>query len=300
MKQKTLNDSIRLEGKGLHTGQYIHLSLHPAEPDTGIRLRRTDLDGQPCFEALAEYVSGTSRGTVLENGKWKISTVEHLLSALFAMEVTNCLIDVDAPEVPILDGSAKPYVEAIMLIGIREQEKEVRLWYVTEPIELDNGKGSRMVLLPSERYEAEVKVDYPSPVLNVQMARLDDLQHYAEEIAPARTFCFLREIELLLHLGLIKGGDLQNALVIYDKKVSQWSLNRLADKLGQPRMDNAQLGYLSPLLFPNEPARHKLLDLVGDMSLLGYRIVAHIYAEKPGHGFNTWCCRQLRQLIIDN
>jgi UDP-3-O-[3-hydroxymyristoyl] N-acetylglucosamine deacetylase/3-hydroxyacyl-[acyl-carrier-protein] dehydratase len=237
---------------------------------------------------------------VLENGKWKVSTVEHLLSALYGLGITNCLIEVDAPEVPILDGSAKPYVDAITSTGIKEQEAEAHTVVITEPIEFDNGKGSRMVLLPAEKYEAEVKVNYDSPILGEQSALMDDLTQYASQISPARTFCFLREIELLLHLNLIKGGDIKNALVTYDKKVTQWSLNRLADKLGQPRIDNAQLGYLSELIFPNEPARHKLLDLVGDMSLLGKRIIGHIYAERPGHGFNTWCCKQLRERLKNN
>lgn len=297
MKQATLKDSLSFEGKGLHTGLMVHLRLHPAEVNTGIRICRVDLDGQPCYEALADLVSGTSRGTVLEKGKWKVSTVEHLMSALYGMGVTNCLVEVDAPEIPILDGSAKPYVDAIERVGVSEQDAEAKVFYVTEPIEFDNGKGSRMVLLPAVRYEAEVKIMFDSPILTEQSALLDDLALYKESISPARTFCFLREIELLLHLGLIKGGDMNNALVIYDKKMNQWLLNRLADKLGQPHLDNEQLGYLTPLKFDNEPARHKLLDLVGDMSLLGRRIIGHIYAERPGHGFNTLCCKELRKRL---
>ncbi|MBQ7192217.1 MAG: UDP-3-O-acyl-N-acetylglucosamine deacetylase [Paludibacteraceae bacterium] len=297
MKQATLKDSLSFEGKGLHTGLMVHLRLHPAEVNTGIRICRVDLDGQPCYEALADLVSGTSRGTVLEKGKWKVSTVEHLMSALYGMGVTNCLVEVDAPEIPILDGSAKPYVDAIERVGVSEQDAEAKVFYVTEPIEFDNGKGSRMVLLPAVRYEAEVKIMFDSPILTEQSALLDDLALYKESISPARTFCFLREIELLLHLGLIKGGDMNNALVIYDKKMNQWLLNRLADKLGQPHLDNEQLGYLTPLKFDNEPARHKLLDLVGDMSLLGRRIIGHIYAERPGHGFNTHCCKELRKRL---
>ncbi len=297
MRQQTLKTGFSVEGKGLHTGQLIHAAVLPAEENTGIRLCRTDLPGRPSYEALADYVGGTSRGTVLENGKWKISTVEHLLAALYAMGVTNCLIETDAPEIPIMDGSSLPFVREIEKAGVMPQEAEAKEWAVKEPIRLDNGKGSTMLLEPSDKYEVEVHVDYPSPVLNKQSAVLTDLSDFAAEIAPARTFCFLREIEWLLRLGLIKGGDMQNALVIYDKKVSQWSLNRMADKMGQPRLDADKLGYLSPLKYDNEPARHKLLDIIGDLSLTGCRLRGKITATCPGHGFNTWCCRQLRTII---
>ena len=293
MKQATLSGSIYVEGKGLHTGLHIRLALHPAAEDSGIRITRTDLAGKPCCEAHVGYVSGTSRGTVLENGDWKVSTVEHLLSALYALGVTNCLIETDGPEVPILDGSALPYVRLIEQVGVKLQETEAKEWIVKEPIEFEHN-GSRMLIEPANRFEAFVKIDFPSPIVHIQYAELNDLNLYGSDVAPARTFCFLREIQTLLHLGLIKGGDLQNAVVIYDKKMWQWSLNRLADKLGQPRMDNKQLGYLCELKFHNEPARHKLLDLIGDMSLLSVRIRGRITAEKPGHGFNTWCGKQLR------
>lgn len=297
MKQQTLKTGFSVEGKGLHTGQSIHAAVLPAGEDTGIRLCRTDLPGRPTYEALADYVGGTSRGTVLTNGKWKISTVEHLLAALYATGVTNCLIEVDAPEIPIMDGSSLPFVREIERAGVMPQEAEAKEFVVTEPIRFDNGKGSTMLLEPSDKYEVEVHVDYPSPVLNKQSAVLTDLSDFAAEIAPARTFCFLREIEWLLHLGLIKGGDMQNALVIYDKKVSQWSLNRMADKMGQPRLDADKLGYLSPLKYENEPARHKLLDLIGDLGLAGCHLRGKITATCPGHGFNTWCCRQLKTII---
>ena len=292
MRQTTINESIRIEGKGLHTGLYIHLALHPAKENTGIRICRTDLAGKPGCRVFVGYVSGTSRGTVLEHGDWKVSTVEHLLSALYATGVTNCLIETDAPEVPILDGSALPYVTQINKVGIREQDAEADEWIVKDTIEFEHN-GSRMMIEPANRFETFVKIDFPSPILHIQYAELNDLNLYGREIAPARTFCFLREIKTLLHLGLIKGGDLQNAIVIYDKKMWQWSLNRLADKLGQPRIDNLQLGYLNETKYHNEPARHKLLDLIGDMSLLGKRIRGRITAEKPGHGFNTWCGKQL-------
>lgn len=282
-----------MTGKGLHTGLEIHTHFWPAPVNTGIRFCRTDISGCPTYEALASYVTATSRGTVIENGKWKVSTIEHIMSALYAFGITNCVIELDAPEVPILDGSAKLVVDELLRVGVEEQEAEAKTWVVTEPISFDNGKGCKMQILPSDKYEVEVHVDYPSPILSKQTAVLDDLALYADEVASARTFCFLREIEWLLHLGLIKGGDMQNALVIYDKQISQWSMNRLSDKLGQPRIDASQLGYLSPLHYDNEPARHKLLDLIGDMALLGVRIQGRIIATCPGHGFNTSCAKQL-------
>lgn len=293
MKQHTIKSDFTLVGKGLHTGLEITTHFMPAPVGSGIRFCRTDLPDRPTYEALASYVSATNRGTVIENGKWRISTIEHIMSALYASGITNCLIEVDAPEVPILDGSAKPVVEQLLRVGIEEQEAEAKTWVVTEPVSFDNGKGCTMLIEPCDHYEAIVHVDYPSPILSKQSASISDLSTYADEVAHARTFCFLREIEWLLHLGLIKGGDLSNALVIYDKKISQWSMNRMCDKLGQPRIDATELGYLSPLNYDNEPARHKLLDLIGDMALLGVRIQGRITATCPGHGFNTSCAKQI-------
>ncbi|MBO7501671.1 MAG: UDP-3-O-acyl-N-acetylglucosamine deacetylase [Paludibacteraceae bacterium] len=298
MEQKTLKKAFCLSGKGLHTGAMVHTTVKPATVHTGIRMTRVDLPGKPSCEALVEWVTKTSRGTVLENGQWKISTIEHLMSALYALGVTNAEVEVDAPEVPILDGSAKPWVEAIEEAGLENQGEPAKEWVVTEPVVLHNAKGSRLKILPSEQYEAEVIVDYGSPILGQQVATLKDLKTYPSEIASARTFCFLREIKHLLHVGLIKGGDLQNALVIYDKKIWQWSMNRLAKKMGQDPVDASKLGYMSPLKYDNEPARHKLLDLIGDMALLGVRIRGKVVAEKPGHGFNTWCCKEIRKNIL--
>lgn len=300
MKQHTLKDSFSFEGKGLHTGLYIHATFYPAAKNTGIRLRRVDLPNQPTHEALAEYVSATERGTVVERGKWKISTVEHALSALYAMGVDNCLIVLDGPEMPILDGSARMFVHAIQQVGLEEQDAEQKVFVVEKPIEYRSEHGNHMLLLPSEQYEVEVTLRYPTGLLQEQRAELNDLNDYAREVSAARTFCFMREIEPLLRMGLIKGGDLKNALVIYETPLSQEGFDLIADKLGQPHMDATKLGYLSPLNYPNEPARHKLLDLIGDMSLIGCRIQGRIIATRPGHTFNTQCCRQLRNLVIDN
>ena len=293
MTQTTLRDSFTLHGKGLHTGIDICATVRPAPADNGILFCRTDLPDKPSMPALASFVGGTSRGTVLEHKTWRVSTVEHLMAALYAMGVSNCIVEVDAPEVPILDGSARQWVDAIKRVGIVEQDSPVRELVVSEPIRFDNGKGSVMTIEPCERYKVRVHVDYPSPVLGEQDAELSDLRDFDKEIASARTFCFLREIKPLLHLGLIKGGDLQNALVIYDKRMWQWSMNLLARKLGQKPIDASRLGYLSPLIYENEPARHKLLDVIGDMALLGMPIRGILTVTRPGHGFNTWCCQQL-------
>ena len=293
MRQATIREPFTLCGKGLHTGLMIRATVRPGGEDTGICFCRTDLEGQPTYVASARYVGGTSRGTVLEQGAWKVSTVEHLMAALYAMGVSNCLVEVDGPEVPILDGSARKWVDAVKQVGVVEQTRERDELVITDRVCFDNGKGSRMVIEPCEKYEVQVHVDYPSLVLNKQDAELWDLADFDREIASARTFCFLREIRPLLHLGLIKGGDLQNALVIYDKRMWQWTMNRLARKLGQEPIDASQLGYLSELNYVNEPARHKLLDVVGDMALSGRYIRGRIYVERPGHAFNTWCCKQL-------
>ena len=299
MKQHTLKSSFSFESKGLHTGLHLHATFLPSEENTGIRICRTDLDGRPTYEAVADYVTATERGTVLERGAWKVSTVEHALSALYAMGVDNCLIEVDGPEMPILDGSAKYYVQAIQQVGLQEQNAEQKVFVVTEPIEYLSERGNKMQILPCDHYEAEVTITYPSSsVLPEQKAELKNLGDYTREIASARTFCFVREIEPLLRMGLIKGGDLQNALVIYETPMSQEGLNYMTDKLGQPRLDATKLGYLSPLNYPNEPARHKLLDIIGDMSLVGCRIQGKIIALRPGHTFNTQCAKRLRQLVM--
>ena len=283
---------------GLHTGLFVTATFHPAEVNTGVQLRRVDLPNQPCHQALADYVSGTERGTVLERGKWKVSTVEHALSALYAMGVDNCIIDVDAPEMPILDGSARLFVEEIARVGLVEQDAEQHVYVVKEPVEYISEHGHRMRIEPCDHYEVDVTIAFDSKLLHEQHATLTDLKDYPREVAAARTFCFVREIEPLLRVGLIKGGDLKNALVIYETELSQSGMDYFCDKMGQPRLDATKLGYLSPLNYPNEPARHKLLDVIGDLSLLGLRLQGKIIAYKPGHTFNTQCVRRLRNQVL--
>ncbi len=298
MKQKTLKDEFTLSSVGLHTGLQITATFHPAPADTGVCLRRVDLPGKPCYQALADYVSGTERGTVLERGKWKISTVEHALSALYALGIDNCIIDVDAPEMPILDGSARPFVREIERVGTVEQDAERKVYVVDKPIEYISEHGHVMRIEPCDHYEVDVTIAFQSVLLREQHAQLTKLEDYPREIASARTFCFVREIEPLLRVGLIKGGDLKNALVIYETEMSQEGMDYFCDKLGQPHLDAKKLGYLSPLNYQNEPARHKLLDVIGDMSLLGMHIQGRIVAYKPGHTFNTQCVRRLRNQIL--
>lgn len=298
MKQHTLNETISFSGKGLHTGLTVNCTIAPAEENFGVRICRSDLPGQPTHEALADYVSATERGTVLEYGKWKISTVEHVLSALYALGVDNCLISVDAPEIPILDGSARLFVKEIQRVGLKEQNADQKVFVVDHVIEYQSENGNVMTILPADHYEVKVQLSYPTGLLQNQSAELLDLGDYVREICNARTFCFVREIEPLLRMGLIKGGDLQNALVIYETPMSQEGLDYLTDKLGQPHLDANKLGYLSPLNYSNEPARHKLLDVIGDLSLLGYHLQGKIITTKPGHTFNTQCCRQLRNVVL--
>ena len=298
MKQHTIKESFTLSSVGLHTGLFITATFHPAPENTGVCLRRVDLPGQPCHQALADYVSGTERGTVLERGKWKISTVEHALSALYALGVDNCIIDVDAPEMPILDGSACMFVREIQRVGLEEQNAEQEVYVVKEPIEYISEHGPSMRIEPCDHYEVNVTIAFQSNILREQHASLTNLKDYPQDISSARTFCFVREIEPLLRVGLIKGGDLKNALVIYEQELSQSGMDYFCDKLGQPHLDATKLGYLSPLNYPNEPARHKLLDVIGDVSLLGLRLQGKVIAYKPGHTFNTQCIRRLRNQIL--
>ena len=300
MKQQTIRQPFFFEGKGLHTGLHINAAFRPAPENSGILICRTDLPGRPCRPALARYVAATERGTVLADGEWRVSTVEHALSALYAMGISNCLIEVDAPEMPILDGSALPYVEAIEKAVIEEQEAEAKVWKVNEAITYTAQNGSTFVIEPSEETQAEVEIHFPGNILHDQTATLPHLSDYPKEISAARTFCFVREILPLLQHGLIKGGDLKNALVIYEQPLSQEQMDSMTDMLGVSRLNATQLGFLSPLHYHNEPARHKLLDLLGDLSLTGVRIIGKIHATRPGHGANTEFAKLLTKHITHN
>ena len=298
MKQQTLANSFTLEGKGLHTGLNIRLTFLPAAENTGICIKRVDLPGQPCYEATSDLVSSTQRGTVLEKGEWKISTIEHAMAALSAADIDNCLIEVNAPEFPIMDGSARPFIQAIAEAGVVQQKEDREMFVVRKRIEYVSTDGkSKIVLLPDDHFSVDVHVDYPSPILSNQYASLEHKEDFSTEIADARTFVFVREIEPLLQANLIKGGDLQNALVIYDKPLTQEQIDHIASEMHQPTVSADKLGYLSPLKFDNEPARHKLLDVMGDLMLIGKQIQGKVIASCPGHHTNTEFAKTLRKQI---
>jgi len=296
-KQNTIKQSFTATGKGLHSGLKINLTFLPAPENHGIKIKRVDLPEQPEMDALAEYVTETNRGTVLKKGEVQISTVEHALSALYALGIDNCMLEVDAPEFPILDGSAKHYVEQIQLVGIEEQKAEKDYYIVRKKIEYCIPEtGAKITILPDDIFSVDVHIGFDSSVLNNQFASLSSLENYATEIAASRTFVFVHEIEYLAKLNLIKGGDLKNAIVIYDKPVSQTDFDKLADLMDQPHQDAAKLGYLNGgVKFPNEPARHKLLDVIGDLSLIGKPIKGKVIATFPGHKINTDVAKLIRK-----
>lgn len=300
MKQRTLQNSFTLQGIGLHTGQDILVTFNPAPVDHGYKIRRVDLDEQPVIEALAENVVNTQRGTVLGKGDVTVSTIEHGFSALYALGIDNCLIDVNASEFPILDGSAIEYVQEIRKVGVVEQEKDKDYYIVRNKMEVtDPETGSKLTLLPDDAFCINSFIEFDSHYIPNQSATMDTVTDFEKEIASCRTFVFVREIQQLRNAGLIKGGNLDNAIVIYEKKLSQKELDEIADEIGVPHRNAEELGYLNhrKLAFPNEPARHKLLDIIGDMSLIGKPIKGRLIAHKPGHKINNQLARVIRKDI---
>ena len=299
-KQKTLAASFSLKGKGLHTGLDIEITFNPAPENHGYKIKRTDLEGQPVIDALAEHVVATQRGTVLKKNDVQVSTIEHAMAALYALEIDNCLIEVNAPEFPILDGSARYFVEGIQKVGSVEQNAPRDYYIVKHKIEVkDEESGASLIILPDEKFSVNVLISFDSPVLNNQFASMNDLSEFPSELAASRTFVFVREIEMLLNNNLIKGGDLDNAIVIYDQKLPQESLDKLADMMNVPHLNLKELGYINhePLVFDNEPARHKLLDVIGDVALIGKPIRGRIIATRPGHKINNQFARMIRKDI---
>lgn len=300
--QHTLQSSFSLSGKGLHTGLHLTVTFNPADEDHGYRIRRVDLEGQPEIVPLAENVIDTSRGTVVGTPDCRVSTIEHAMAALVAMGVDNCLIEVDGPEFPILDGSSVLYVREIQRVGLREQQAERRYLEVVEPFEYyDEISGSCLRVQPCDHFALDSTIVFPdSQFIQTQSAVLEHLSDFPEEIASARTFVFVREIEPLLHMGLIKGGDLSNALVIYERRVDQARLDKLSDSLGVKHLDANQLGYIQerPVTWENEPARHKLLDIIGDMALIGRPLKGRIIAIRPGHEANNKFARLVRSKLL--
>ena len=302
-KQKTLAASFSLKGKGLHTGLDIEITFNPAPENHGYKIKRTDLEGQPVIDALAENVVATQRGTVLKKNNVQVSTIEHAMAALYAFEIDNCLIEVNAPEFPILDGSARYFAEAIQKVGSVEQNAPRDYYIVKHKIEVkDEESGASLIILPDEKFTVNVLISFDSPVLSNQFASMNDLSEFPSELAASRTFVFVREIEMLLNNNLIKGGDLDNAIVIYDQKLPQESLDKLADMMNVPHLNLKELGYINhePLVFDNEPARHKLLDVIGDVALIGKPIRGRIIATRPGHKINNQFARMIRKDIKQN
>lgn len=297
MKQRTLSSSFTLKGKGLHTGLELVVTFNPAPVNHGYKIKRVDVEGQPVIDAIAENVVETTRGTVLGANDVKCSTVEHAFAALYAFGIDNVLVEVNGPEFPILDGSATPYVNKLKEIGVVEQEADKEWLIVSEPIEYtDEATGSHVAILPADDFALSVTIDFNSQLMPIQTATLRDINDFETEISSARTFVFVREIEILLSLGLIKGGDLDNAVVIYERETTQENMDKLCKLTKAEWHDAKELGYIQhkPLVWENEPARHKLLDLIGDLSLVGKPIKGHIVATKPGHTINNKFARLLK------
>ena len=302
-KQHTLSKSIKISGTGLHTGVMVEMKLVPANPGFGMQFQRVDLPNKPIIKADCDLVTDTSRGTTLQVGEAKVSTVEHILAALVGSGVDNVLIEINGPEIPIMDGSSAPFIKIIEEAGVLEQDA-AKAWYsIDENIfHYDETKRVEMVALPALDYQITTLIDFNSPVLGTQHAALTTIKDFKAEISPCRTFCFLHELEALLEHDLIKGGDINNAIVVVDKPVTNEEMGRLAKVFKREKIEVKSEGYLNnlELRFPNEPARHKLLDVVGDLALSGYPIKARIIANRPGHSSNVEFAKKIKQYIKKN
>ena len=302
-KQHTLKTAVSISGTGLHTGVLVDMKLNPASPGYGIQFQRVDLPNKPVIKADCDLVTDISRGTTLEVGDAKVSTVEHVLAALVGMGVDNCFIEINGPEIPIIDGSSEPFVELIEETGVVEQDA-AKVWYTLDEniFHADEKKRVEMVAMPAMEYSITTLIDFNSPVLGTQHAGLKHIRDFKNEIAPCRTFCFLHELEMLLDHNLIKGGDVNNAIVIVDKPVDEKEMDRLKKIFKKDKIEVKSEGYLNnlELRFPNEPARHKLLDVVGDLALIGYPIKANIIANRPGHSTNVEFAKKIKQYIKKN
>jgi len=299
-KQQTLKNSFSVVGVGLHTGAKATLTVHPAPENHGFKFRRVDVEGQPVINADANLVVETSRSTTLGINGVKVHTTEHILAALFGLEIDNALIDLDGPEIPIMDGSAYPFVAAIQQVGIVEQNADKEYFVVTNNLTYEDAeRQTEMLLVPQDEFRLTVMVDYNSVILGTQHAHMYHSGEFVEEISKCRTFVFLRELEVLARNGLIKGGDLDNAIVLVDTPLPQEKLNEIADLLGKPHIKVDKAGVLNnlTLYFQNEPARHKLLDIIGDLALVGRPIKGHILAARPGHKGNTDFAKMIKQEI---
>ena len=299
-KQRTISREVSLSDVGLHTGKKVNLTFCPVKENFGIKFQRIDLEGQPVIEADVDYVTDIQRGTTLTKNGNSVSTIEHSLAALTGLGIDNCLIKIDAQEVPIMDGSSKPFIEILKKAGVKELDADKNYFVITEPIKFTiEDKGIELIALPDDHYNITSMIDYESPVLGKQFAILDKIEDFEEEIASSRTFCFLHELEFLAKHNLIKGGDLSNAIVVVDKVIEKERLDEIAKILNKPSVEVKEEGILDniELRHANEPARHKLLDIVGDLTLVGRPIKGKIIASKPGHGPNTEFAKLIKKSI---
>ncbi len=295
--QQTLTKSYSFEGKGLHTGRTARMTVCPAPVNTGIVFRRTDLGEDALVEALAENVSNTARSTTISKGEASVSTIEHIMSALTGLGIDNAVIDIDNVEVPILDGSAKPYIDAMWKDGVAVQDEPRKYIEIKETVEVINENGSVVRIEPAAEFSYNIKTDFNSRVLGVQYAQWDPSVEYAQEIGVCRTFVFFHELQFLFANNLVKGGDVDNAIVVVEHPVTDEQVQQMSQLFNVPALQVREDGYLSNLVlrFPNECSRHKLLDLIGDLRLAGGFLKARITAEKAGHGINTAAAKKIRE-----
>lgn len=301
--QHTIKERITISGVGIHTGKFVNMTLVPADPGHGVVFKRVDLPGAPTVKADCDYVVDTTRCTALEHNGARVSTVEHLMAALYGTQVDNVLVELDGPEIPILDGSAKPFVDALELVGLEKQNAR-KIWYTIEHnlSFVDDLKKVEMVAMPYPEFRVNALIDFNSPVLGTQHAALKNIADFNTEIAPCRTFSFFHELEFLFENNLIKGGDINNAIVVVDRPVTQAQLEKLAKVFKRDSIAVNSGGYLNnlELRFPTEPARHKLLDVVGDLALVGFPFKAHVIANRPGHSSNVAFARKIKEHIKKN
>lgn len=298
--QHTLNEEISISGAGIHTGQSVTINIKPSEANTGIVFQRVDLPNKPIIKADVDNVVETNRSTTLEQNGARVSTVEHLMASLIGMQIDNALIEIDGEEVPILDGSAQPFVEALEKVGIRQQSAAKVYYTIQHNITFfDEDKKVEMVALPYHEYRINTLIDFNSPVLGTQHASLRNISDFKTSIAPCRTFCFFHELEALISNNLIKGGDINNAIVVVDKEITKEQVDRISKVFHKQDVQITSEGILNnlELRFPNEPARHKLLDVVGDLALVGFPFKAHIIANRPGHASNVKFAKKIKEHI---
>ncbi|KUG07622.1 bifunctional UDP-3-O-[3-hydroxymyristoyl] N-acetylglucosamine deacetylase/3-hydroxyacyl-ACP dehydratase [Solirubrum puertoriconensis] len=301
-KQHTIKAPVTVSGVGLHTGVQATMTFCPAPVNHGYKFQRIDLDGQPIVDADVDNVVDLSRGTTIEQNGARVNTVEHTLAALVGLQIDNVLIQLDGPEPPIMDGSSLPFVDALQAVGLEEQNALRNYFEIPDEIRfVDNARGVEIAALPLNDYRVTVMVDYNSPVLGSQHASLTNIEQFSEEIAASRTFCFLHELEALYKSNLIKGGDLSNAIVVVDRVVSEEELGDLATMLGKPKVAVKKEGILNnvDLRHKNEPARHKLLDVVGDLALVGRPIKGQILAARPGHAANVAFAKKIKKKMLE-